>query len=187
MFKFFKPRRIASGLLAGFCLLTLQSCASVDPQVYQQQRPALDIRQYFNGTVEAWGVFTDRSGEVKKRFTVNMRCTWQTINGVETGTLDEDFTYADGTKQKRVWTLRKVAEHRYIGTAADVVGEAIGIESGNALHWQYTLALPVDGSVYHVQFSDWMFLMDDKVMLNRASMSKFGIHLGDVTLSFTKR
>ena len=27
----------------------------------------------------------------------------------------------------------------------------------------------------------------DRVMLNKASMSKFGVHLGEVTLSFTKR
>jgi hypothetical protein len=29
--------------------------------------------------------------------------------------------------------------------------------------------------------------MDDKVMLNRSAMSKWGFHLGDVTLSFYKR
>jgi hypothetical protein len=29
--------------------------------------------------------------------------------------------------------------------------------------------------------------MNDSVMLNKASMSKFGIHLGEVTLSFVKR
>ena len=49
------------------------------------------------------------------------------------------------------------------------------------------MALPVDGTVYEVQFDDWMYLVDDKVMLNRAQMRKFGIHLGDVTLSFNKR
>jgi hypothetical protein len=49
------------------------------------------------------------------------------------------------------------------------------------------LALPVDGKVYHVNFDDWMFLMDDQVMLNRAVMSKFGFRLGEVILSFRKR
>jgi hypothetical protein len=34
---------------------------------------------------------------------------------------------------------------------------------------------------------DWMVLVDDKVMLNRAEMSKFGITLGAVTLSFIRR
>jgi hypothetical protein len=59
--------------------------------------------------------------------------------------------------------------------------------AGNALNWRYTLALPVDGTTYHVQFNDWMYLMDDKVMLNKAAMSKFGIYLGEVTLAFYKR
>jgi NAD(P)-dependent dehydrogenase (short-subunit alcohol dehydrogenase family) len=44
----------------------------------------------------------------------------------------------------------------------------------------------VDGKVYEVQFDDWMYLMDERVMLNKAVMSKFGIRLGEVTLSFYK-
>jgi hypothetical protein len=114
---------------------------------------------------------------------VTMKCTWQG----DVGVLDEDFVYSDGTKEKRVWTIRKLPDGRYVGTAGDVVGEAQGVASGNALNWKYTLALPVDGKVYNVQFDDWMYLIDDKVMLNRAVMSKFGIRLGEVLLSFTKR
>jgi hypothetical protein len=49
------------------------------------------------------------------------------------------------------------------------------------------LALPVDNKVYNVDFDDWMYLVDDKVMINRAVMSKFGFKLGEVLLSFTKR
>jgi hypothetical protein len=45
----------------------------------------------------------------------------------------------------------------------------------------------VDGTVYEVQFDDWMYLMTEKVMLNKASMRKFGVSLGEVTLAFTKR
>jgi hypothetical protein len=37
-----------------------------------------------------------------------------------------------------------------------------------------------------VQFDDWMFLINDQVMINRAKMLKFGIELGEVTLSFHK-
>jgi NOL1/NOP2/fmu family ribosome biogenesis protein len=49
------------------------------------------------------------------------------------------------------------------------------------------LALPVDGRVWHVDFDDWMYLMDERVMLNKATMSKWGVKLGEVTLSFTRR
>jgi Protein of unknown function (DUF3833) len=159
-------------------------CASsIDPAVYQAQKPVLDLKEYFNGTIDAWGVFQDRSGQVVRRFTVVMKCTWVG----DTGTLDEDFTYSDGTKEKRVWTIKKTAPGRYIGTASDVVGEAKGVAAGNALNWAYTLKLMVDGKQYDVQFDDWMYLMDDKTMLNRAVMSKFGFKLGEVFLSFRKR
>jgi len=67
------------------------------------------------------------------------------------------------------------------------VGEAIGVTAGNAFRWNYVLALPVGDKIYNVNFDDWMFLMDDEVMLNRAVMSKFGFKLGEVTLSFRKR
>lgn len=171
--------------LFALCLgvMMLSACSTTDVSYYAQEKPVLDMQQYFNGTVDAWGMFQNRKGEIVKRFTVVMHCSWQG----DVGTLDEDFTYSDGSKQKRVWTLRKQANGQYIGTAADVVGEAIGNVAGNALNWKYVLALPVDGHTYHVKFDDWMFLMDDQVMLNRAEMSKFGISLGEVTLSFRKR
>ncbi len=165
----------------GICMLA--GCSTTDVAMYAKEKPALDLKHYFNGTIDAWGMFQDRKGEVVKRFKVVIVCSWQG----DVGTLDEDFTYSDGTKQKRVWTLKKQPDGQYIGTAADVVGEAIGITAGNALRWKYVLALPVGDKVYNVNFEDWMFLMDDKVMLNRATMSKFGFKLGEVTLSFSKR
>jgi hypothetical protein len=164
------------------CCVLLAGCASVEVIDYKAEKPALDLRQYFNGKLEARGMFQDRSGKVVKRFHVAMTATWQG----EVGTLDERFTYSDGTKQTRIWTLTRQPDGHYIGRADDVVGEARGEISGNALRWRYVLALPVEGKVYNVDFDDWMFLMDDKVMLNRSFMSKFGIELGQVTLSFSK-
>jgi Protein of unknown function (DUF3833) len=32
-----------------------------------------------------------------------------------------------------------------------------------------------------------MYLIDNKIMINKAVMSKFGFRLGEVLLSFTKR
>jgi len=165
----------AAALLAG--------CAAPEVTEYAREQPVLDMRAYFNGRVDGWGLFTDRSGKVVKRFTVAMDCRW---NGDE-GVLDEDFTYSDGTKQRRIWRVRKLADGRYVGRADDVVGEASGQAAGNTLRWNYTLALPVQGRTWHVQMDDWMHLVDSEVLLNRTAMSKFGVHLGDVTLSFRRR
>lgn len=175
-------RRAALGGLLGGAVL-LSGCAGPEPSIYASDKPVLDLRTYFDGDIDAWGVFQDRSGKVVRRFTVTMKCSWVG----DTGTLDEAFTYSDGKTERRVWTVRRQAEGRWIGTAADVVGEARGVSSGNALNWRYTLALAVDGTTWQVDFDDWMFLIDEKVMLNRATMSKFGVRLGEVLLSFTKR
>ena len=161
----------------------LAGCAAPDVADYAAQRPQLDLQTYFNGTVDAWGMFTDRSGKVVKRFTVVLVGRWEGNDGV----LEEDFVYSDGTRQRRVWRIRKLDDGRYSGRADDVVGEALGQARGNALRWAYTLALPVDGRVWHVQMDDWMYLVDERVMLNRTAMSKFGFALGEVTLSFSKR
>ena len=164
----------ASAVLAG--------CAGPQVSDYAQQRPTLQLDRYFNGRIRAHGIFQKRGGEVVRRFTVVMDCRWEGNQGV----LDEAFSYSDGSTQRRVWRLAKLADGRYTGRADDVVGEAAGQESGNAFRWGYTLRLPVDGKEYEVQFDDWMFLVDERVMLNRATMSKFGITLGEVLLSFTK-
>ncbi|MDL2357361.1 MAG: DUF3833 domain-containing protein [Pseudomonadota bacterium] len=171
-------------LLAAAALsAALAGCSSPRPDQYAGEQPRLDIQAYFNGTLDAHGMFQDRSGAVVKRFVVVMRCQWQG----DTGTLDEDFTYSDGSKQKRVWTLQKTAAGTFSATAPDVVGIAHGVVSGNALRWQYVLAQPVGDKVYNVDMEDWMFLIDGRVMLNRTAMSKFGVGLGSVTLSFVKR
>lgn len=162
--------------------LVVAGCASPSVDDYATERPVLDLQAYFNGPVKAWGVFTDRSGKVVKRFTVEMDCRWQG----DTGTLDERFTYSDGTTQRRVWTLQKLPNGRFTGSADDVVGQAQGRQAGNAFHWTYTLALPVDGRVWNVEMDDWMYLMGNGVVLNKTVMRKFGIALGEVTLSFTK-
>ena len=176
-------RRTLLGATAVAPLAALTGCASQNLAGYASEKPVLDLTQYFNGTVDAHGIFQGRSGQIVKRFTVVMECSWKGNEGV----LDEAFTYSDGTTQRRIWRLTKHADGRYTGTADDVVGTANGQTRGNAFRWNYTLALPVDGKVYNVDLDDWMYLIDDRVMLNRATMSKFGVRLGEITLSFTKR
>jgi hypothetical protein len=159
------------------------SCASPTVADYGAEKPVLDLKTYFNGALEAQGIFTDRSGKVVRRFSVKMTGTWTGNQGV----LDERFTYSDGKTERRVWRLTDEGQGRWSGRADDVVGTAFGQSAGNALNWRYTLRLPVDDSVYEVQFDDWMFLMNERVMLNKAVMRKFGVKLGEVTIAFDKK
>ncbi len=176
-------RRLTLALAAtALAAAVLTGCAGPTPADYAAETPVLDLKTYFNGDLVAHGLFTDRSGQVVRRFVVQMTGSW---NGNQ-GTLDERFTYSDGKTERRVWRLTDEGGGRWSGRADDVVGVAQGVAAGNALNWRYTLSLPVDGKVYEVQFDDWMYLMDERVMLNKAVMSKFGVRLGEVTLSFYK-
>lgn len=170
-------------LLAAAFTLGLSGCATPGVEHYRAEQPALKLERYFNGTLDGWGMFQSRSGTVEKRFHVRIEARW----AGDTGVLDESFTWSDGTTSKRIWTLKKQSDGSYLGTADDVVGAAVGVVAGNALRWRYVLALPVDGKIWHVDFDDWMYLIDERVMLNRSVMSKWGFRLGEVTLSFLKR
>jgi hypothetical protein len=180
-----KARSLFQLMTVALLAAVLSGCAATDPKRYAAEKPALDLRQYFNGTIAGHGMVLDRSGEVTRRFVVTIKASWQG----DTGTLDEDFVWSDGVKEKRIWTLRPgAAPGQWIGTAADVVGQANGVVAGNALNWSYVLAYKTaDGKSYNIDFDDWMFLIDERVMLNRAVMSFWGFRVGEVLISFTRK
>ena len=163
------------------CML-LAGCAAVVPQDYASQSPTLDLATYFTGKVDGWGMVQDRSGKVLRRLVVEMDCTWIGNEGV----LDESFQWSDGKAEKRVWKIRKIGD-RYLGTAADVIGEAEGVAAGNALQWRYVLKLPDDVGGYQMNMDDWMWMIDNKTLANRTTMSKLGVTFAEITIFFRKR
>ena len=162
--------------------MLLGGCSVMQPKDFEGTQPRLELFDYFRGTTRAWGIFQDRSGNLQRQFTVDIRGE---VEGDEL-TLTEDFVYADGETQQRIWRIRRIDEHRYEGRADDVVGTATGLAYGNALNWTYTLRLPYRGNEINVKFDDWMFLQTDGVLVNRAKVSKFGLKVGEVTLFFIK-
>lgn len=162
--------------------LLLAACSSQRIADYAGTTPALDLFGYFQGATRGYGLVQDSDGKVLRRFVVDITGT---VDG-DTLVLDERFVYDDGEQQQRVWTIRRLAPGSYRGTAADVVGEAVGEVAGNALNWRYTLRLPARGRVWEIAFDDWMYLQDERVLANRAAFSKWGIGLGEVTLFFVR-
>lgn len=170
--------------IASISAAVLTACGSVDVDHYAREKPELELSSFFNGTIDAWGIFQKRDGAVARRFHVVIEASWKSP---QEGVLDEQFTYSDGETQRRVWTLKRQPDGTWQGTADDVVGVATGKVAGNALRWTYVMRLPVDGKEYLVDFDDWMWQLDDSSMMNRSVMSKFGFDLGEVTLFFKKR
>ena len=169
-------------ILLTFITMNLTGCANIKPQDYQDSGPRFVLEEYFTGQTKAWGMFQKRSGLVSRQFQVDIVGEWDGENLV----LTEDFRFRDGEKSQRVWRIKKIDEHRYEGRADDVEGIAQGVQFGQALKWNYTLLIDVDGKTYKVRMDDWMYLQEDGVLINRTRMSKFGFKVGEITIVFRK-
>ena len=164
-------------------LFIISGCAkemSIDK--FTNSKPEFILENYFDGKVEAWGLFHDRFGNLKRQFKVS-------ITGIRKDDqiiLDERFLYDDGEKDQRIWTIDILGQNKYHGRADDVIGIAKGESNGNALNWTYELLLKVKDKTIKVTFDDWMFLQEKGILLNRAEINKFGVNIGVVSITFLK-
>lgn len=165
-------------------LLVLAACSGRpsldDPKLSDRQ---LNLEEFFAGRTFAHGQFQDRFGNVQRRFVVDIDGRWDG----RVLTLTEDFTYDDGATERRVWSLTKTGADTWQGTAPGVLGVARGEERGDTFNWTYRIDLPVREGTVRVGFDDWMWLLSEDRLLNRAYMKKYGVDLGEVTIIFEKR
>jgi len=164
-------------------LAMLTGCSAPSIQNYADQTPSVDVRDFFEGEITAWGVVQNRSGEVINRFRADMHGSWDGDSGV----LDEEFFYSNGDTQTRQWQFVKQGENYYTGTASDVIGEATIDQAGNAINLNYTLRVPVGDRTYDLNFDDWMWLVEDETIINRATMKKFGFRVGELIVVIQKQ
>ena len=163
-------------------LLTSCSGNNMKPTDFKDQKPRLIIEDYLSGNVKAWGILQNRSGKVIRQFSADLSGKWDGKQLI----LDEKFNWDDGEIQKRQWKINKIDEHNYEGTAGDVVGKAKGYSYGPAFKFEYVLLVPVKGKQMKITFDDWIFMQDERVAINRATMTKFGIKVAELTVMFVK-
>ena len=170
-------------LLGLILLIILTGCANkMKPTDFQNQKPRLIIEEYITGNIKAWGILQNRSGKVTRQFSADLNGTWDGKQLI----LDEKFIWNDGEIQTRQWKINKIDEHNYEGTAGDVVGTAKGYSYGPAFKFEYVLLVPVKGREMKITFDDWIFMQDERVAINRATMTKFGIKVAELTVMFVK-
>jgi hypothetical protein len=163
-------------------LITNCSSNNMKPIDFKDQKPRLIIEDYLSGNVKAWGILQNRSGKVTRQFSAALNGKW---NGKQL-ILDEEFIWTDGEIQKRQGKINKIDEHNYEGTAGDVVGTAKGYSYGPAFKFEYVLLVPIKGKEIKITFDDWIFMQDERVAINRATMTKFGIKVAELTVMFVK-
>lgn len=171
-----------TALIVSAAILT--GCSKADLSRYRDNRPVLDLFEYFQGQTIGYGMIQDRGGNLTRQFVVHIAGEVDQQNRL---VLDEKFDWSDGEKSTRVWTIARSDAGLLSGTAADVAGEAVGSVSGNVLNWRYHLNVEVDGRTWKIHLDDWMYLQPDEILINKTRMSKLGFHLGDITIVFNKK
>ena len=167
-----------------FVLFILTGCLNNDMQPidFKDKKPRLIIEKYLSGNVKAYGILQNRSGKVTRKFIADLDGKWDGKQLI----LDEKFHWSDGEIQTRQWQITKIDEHHYEGTAEDVVGIAKGFSYGPAFKFEYVLLVPFKNRKIKITFDDWIFMQDEKVAINRATMTKFGFKVAELTVSFIK-
>ncbi len=170
-------------LLTLTAALAVTACASVTVDEYAGKRPALVPETFFDGYLTAHGIVKDRQGKVLRSFTADIKAYWR--NG--TGTLEEDFLFDDGERDRRVWTLEPTGGGRYVGTAGDVVGQGQLEVAGNSMFLDYILRIPYGDGTLDLRIDDRMYLVSPDVLINESRMTKFGFQVGEILLVIQRR
>lgn len=141
-----------------------------------------DLTSFLEGRTFAWGIFEDRFGRVRRRFTVEMVGRWQE----QSFALDERFTYDDGSDETRVWHIEPSGRDGFTATCNDCVGVARGECHADAIRMRYTFRLKIEGRELHVELDDRIYRIGEDVAINRATMRKWGVRLGEISLFFQR-
>ncbi len=185
MFRNINFLKLLNSILLIISLFLITNCSnnsSMKPEDFKNKEPKLIIEEYLSGNVKAWGVLQNRSGKVIRQFSADLDGKWDGNKLI----LDEKFNWDDGEIQNRQWQIIKLDENNYEGTAGDVFGKAKGYSYGSAFKFEYVLLVPVKGKEIKISFDDWIFKQDDRVAINRATMTKFGFKVAELTVVFVK-
>jgi hypothetical protein len=170
-------------LLLLIAALSLAGCGTVSVDAYSNNKPALVAEEFFNGQLTAHGVVKNRAGKVIRYFNADIKAYWR--DGI--GTLEEDFVFDDGERQRRVWTLTPDGEGGYRGTAGDVVGPGTVTVAGNAMFLDYVLRIPWGDDTLDLRIDDRMYLVNPDILINESRMLKFGVQVGAILLVIERR
>ncbi|GGD13812.1 DUF3833 family protein [Aquisalinus flavus] len=172
-------------ILAAMALATVATTACAGRPAVPLDKAAIQpfvVERDLAGKTVGEGSFSAING-TNRSFTAYLDGSWDG----DTLTLVEDFEYDDGEIDKKIWRLTKLENGEYSGTREDVVGTARGFMDGDAFRLEYTVVLPSEdgGKGMTVKFRDVLVRQSDGVIINEATVGKWGFRVGKVDLTIT--
>jgi hypothetical protein len=141
-----------------------------------------EITRFLEGRTIAWGIVEDRFGALRRRFNVEMNGSWEGGRFL----LDEQFIYDTGERESRRWTITSMDDGRFSATCDDCIGHAEGECLEESIRMSYRFRLQVRDRTIAVRFSDRLYRMGDDIAINRATISKWGVKLGELSIFFRR-
>lgn len=141
-----------------------------------------DLTQFLDGRTTAWGIVEDRFGTIRARFTVTMHGHWEGNSFI----LEEAFSYDAGHSETRRWRVEPHEGGKFSATCSDCVGQASGESSEDAIRMIYRFRLKLSTREIVVNFSDRIYRMSHDTAINRATISKWGVRLGELSVFFKR-
>jgi hypothetical protein len=137
------------------------------------------LEEALNGRTLGDGVFVNSITGSETKFSVVIEGAWDG----KVLTLVEDFTYGDGSQERKTWRLTKTADGVYGGVREDVIDTADVRQDGNGVRLDYYVTLATGLGDIDVRFQDLLYLNADGSIANKAVVSKFGLRVGRVDIT----
>ena len=168
------------GLLAVLVMgLGLVGCASRPEFAMPQPTKTLVLEEALVGRVLGEGAFVNSLTGGETTFTVVIDGSW---DGTVL-TLVEDFTYDDGSTDRKTWRLTRSGDGSFRGQREDVIGSAAVWQDGPGVRLDYYVTLMTGLGGIDVRFQDLLYLNDEGSIANKAVVSKFGLRVGRVDIT----
>lgn len=146
------------------------------PEDYADHGPNFDIRAHLNGRLLCEGVIYGPTGRVSSRFVAEFFAEWDGDKGV----MRETFRYDSGAVQDREWRLEVNDKGIIRAEADDLVGVGSGQQAGSSVKLDYNIRLPESAGGHVLSVVDWMYLLENGVIMNRSQFRKFGFKVAEL-------
>lgn len=140
------------------------------------------LEDFFAGHTIAHAEFAAING-LRRSFQIDITSVWES----DTLSLHEKFAFEDGETDQKIWQFEKVADGKYVANREDLLRPVEATIHNGTLRYSYKLFLNPTQKKNVVRFRDRITIVDERTLINKALVFKYGIPVGKVSGIFLKQ